>query len=146
MSRETRRKAYGRGQRAETLAAWWLRLKGYRILVRSFRVAAGEIDLIARRGRLIALIEVKARPSLEQARAAILPRQRECIARAAEVFLQRHPELAARRRSSCSVIRNWPGSTCASTWCCSCPDSCRATSPMPGIPKRLCPGRAVPRV
>ena len=94
MTRETRRKAYGRGRRAETLAAWWLRLKGYRILARGFRVAAGEIDLIARRGHLIALVEVKARPSLEQAGAAILPRQRERIARAAEVFLQRHPELA----------------------------------------------------
>ncbi len=94
MSRETRRKAYGRGQRAETLAAWWLRLKGYRILARGFRVTAGEIDLIARRGRLIALVEVKARPSLEEAGAAILPRQRERIARAAEVFLQRHPGLA----------------------------------------------------
>ena len=94
MSRETRRRAYGRGQRAETLAAWWLRLKGYRILARGFRVAAGEIDLIARRGRLLALVEVKARPSLEQAGAALLPRQRERIARAAEVFLQRHPGLA----------------------------------------------------
>ncbi len=94
MTRETRRKAYGRGRRAETLAAWWLRLKGYRILARGFRVAAGEIDLIARRGRLIALVEVKARPSLEQAGAAILPRQRQRIARAAEVFLQRHPNLA----------------------------------------------------
>ena len=94
MTRETRRKAYGRGRRAETLAAWWLRLKGYRILARGFRVAAGEIDLIARRGRLIALVEVKARPSLEQAGAAILPRQRQRIARAAEVFLQRHPKLA----------------------------------------------------
>jgi putative endonuclease len=94
MTRETRRKAYGRGRRAETLAAWWLRFKGYRILARGFRVAAGEIDLIARRGRLIALVEVKARPTLDQARNAILPRQRERIARAAEVFLQRHPELA----------------------------------------------------
>ena len=94
MTRETRREAYGRGQRAETLAAWWLRLKGYRILARGFRVAVGEIDLIARRGRLIALVEVKARPSLEEAGAAILPRQRERIARAAEVFLQRHPALA----------------------------------------------------
>ncbi len=94
MTRETRRKAYGRGRRAETLAAWWLRLKGYRILARGFRVAAGEIDLIARRGRLLALIEVKARPSLVQAAAAILPRQRQRIARAAEVFLQRHPGLA----------------------------------------------------
>ena len=94
MTRETRRRAYGRGRRAEALAAWWLRLKGYRILARGFRVAAGEIDLIARRGRLIALVEVKARPSLEQAGTAILPRQRERITRAAEVFLQRHPELA----------------------------------------------------
>ncbi len=94
MSREKRRQAYGRGRRAEALAAWWLRLKGYRILARGFRVAAGEIDLIARRGRLLALVEVKARPSLEQAGAAILPRQRERIARAAEVFLQRHPKLA----------------------------------------------------
>ena len=94
MTRETRREAYGRGRRAETLAAWWLRLKGYRILARGFRVAAGEIDLIARRGRLIALVEVKARPTLDAARNAILPRQRERIARAAEVFLQRHPELA----------------------------------------------------
>jgi len=57
-------------------------------------VGAGEIDLIARRGRLLVLIEVKARPSLEQAAAAILPRQRERIARAAEIFLQRHPGLA----------------------------------------------------
>ncbi len=94
MTRETRRKAYGRGRRAEALAAWWLRLKGYRILARGFRVGVGEIDLIARRGRLLALVEVKARPSLEQAAAAILPRQRERIARAAEVFLQRHPGLA----------------------------------------------------
>ena len=94
MTRDTRRRAYGRGRRAEVLAAWWLRLKGYRIVARGFRVAAGEIDLIARRGRLLALVEVKARPRLEQARAAILPRQRERIARAAEVFLQRYPGLA----------------------------------------------------
>ncbi len=73
MTRETRRQAYVRGRRAEALAAWWLRLKGYRILARGFRVAAGEIDLIARRGRLIALIEVKARPSLEEAGAARWP-------------------------------------------------------------------------
>ena len=54
MTRETRRQAYGRGRRAEAQAAWWLRLKGYRILARGFRVPAGEIDLIARRGRVLA--------------------------------------------------------------------------------------------
>ena len=94
MTGERRRRAYGRGRRAEALAAWWLRLKGYRILARDFRVASGEIDLIARRGRVIALVEVKARPSLDEAREALLPHQRKRIERAAEVFLQRNPALA----------------------------------------------------
>ncbi len=94
MTRETRCRGYARGRRAETLAAWWLRLKGYRILARGFRVASGEIDLIARRGRVLVHVEVKARPSIEEAREALTPRQRRRIERAAEVFLQRHPGLA----------------------------------------------------
>ncbi len=94
MTRETRRRAYGRGRRAEALAAWWLRLKGYRILARGFRVPSGEIDLIARRGRVLAHVEVKARPSLEEAREALTPRQRQRIERAAAAFLQQHPGLA----------------------------------------------------
>ncbi len=94
MTLETRRRAYGRGRRAEALAAWWLRLKGYRIVARGFRVAVGEIDLIARRGRVLAHVEVKARPSIEEAREALTPRQRRRIERAAEVFLQQHPSLA----------------------------------------------------
>ncbi len=94
MTRETRRRAYGRGRRAEALAAWWLRLKGYRILAHGFRVASGEIDLIARRGRVLAYVEVKARPNLEEARQALTPRQRRRIERAAEAFLQQHPGLA----------------------------------------------------
>ncbi len=91
---ERRRKAVRSGRRAEALAAWWLRLKGYRIEARGFRVPAGEIDLIARRGRVLALVEVKARRSLEAAGEAIAPRQRRRIARAAEAYLQRRPALA----------------------------------------------------
>lgn len=91
---ERRRKAVRRGHRAEALAAWWLRLKGYRIEARGFRAPAGEIDLIARRGRVLALVEVKARRSLEAAGEAIAPRQRRRIARAAEAYLQRRPALA----------------------------------------------------
>jgi putative endonuclease len=94
MSRLRRRRAYGLGRRAEWMAAWWLRLKGYRILARDFRVAVGEIDLVARRGRTLALVEVKARPDLATAHAAIGPRQRRRIARAAASFVQRHPALA----------------------------------------------------
>jgi len=86
--------AYGRGRRAERVAAWWLRLKGYRILAHGFRVPVGEIDLIARRGRTLALVEVKARPSLDEAREAVSGRQRRRIERAAVSFLQRHPALA----------------------------------------------------
>ena len=62
--RRARRTAYLFGQKAETLAALWLRLKGYRILARRFRAPPGEIDLVARRGRVLALVEVKARADL----------------------------------------------------------------------------------
>ena len=71
----------------------WLRLKGYRILARDFRSPVGEIDLIARRGSVLAVVEVKARQSLEEAGEAIGPRQRARIRNAAIVFLQRHPSL-----------------------------------------------------
>jgi len=94
MTRIRRRLAYGRGRRAETIAAWWLRLKGYRILAHGFRVPVGEIDLVARRGRTLALVEVKARADLQTAQGAIGPRQRRRIERAAASFLQRHPTLA----------------------------------------------------
>lgn len=94
MSRAARRRAYGRGRRAESLAAWWLRLKGYRIVARDFRVPVGEVDLIARRGAVLAVVEVKARDSLHAAGEAVAPRQRRRIARAAAAFVQRRPELA----------------------------------------------------
>ena len=91
---ERRRRAESRGRKAETIAAWWLRLKGYRVLARDFRVPFGEIDLLVQRGRLLAAVEVKARQSHRQAAEAIGPRQRQRIARALSVFLQRRPELA----------------------------------------------------
>ena len=90
-----RRRAYGLGRNAERLAGWWLRLKGYRIVARGFRVPSGEVDLIARRGRTVAFIEVKARADLTRAREAVTPRQRRRIARAATAFLQRREDLAA---------------------------------------------------
>jgi putative endonuclease len=49
------------GRRAETLAAWWLRLKGWTILARRLRLPVGEVDIVARRGRTVAFVEVKAR-------------------------------------------------------------------------------------
>jgi putative endonuclease len=92
-----RRRAYLRGRRAETLAAWLLRLKGYRILARDFRLPVGEIDLVARRGGVLAVVEVKRRSHLAAGLEAVTPRQRRRLARAAEAFQARHPRLRALR-------------------------------------------------
>ena len=56
-----RHAAERRGRGAETLACWYLRLKGWRILARRARVTGGEVDIVARRGRTLAFVEVKAR-------------------------------------------------------------------------------------
>lgn len=66
-----RQAAERRGRQAERIAAWWLRLKGWRILGRRVRTPAGEVDLIARRGRIVAFVEVKARASLDEAQAML---------------------------------------------------------------------------
>lgn len=89
-----RQAAEKRGRSGERLAAWWLRLKGYRIVARGFRTPVGEIDLVARRGRRLALVEVKRRATLAAAAEAISPQQQARIARAAEAFLKRRPDLA----------------------------------------------------
>src|SRR3954470_12698154 len=51
------------GRLAESVAAWRLRLAGYRIVGRNLRVAGREVDLVARRGGLLVVCEVKARRS-----------------------------------------------------------------------------------
>jgi putative endonuclease len=73
-----------RGRQAERLCAWWLRLKGWSILDRRVRTPAGEIDLIARRGSIVAFIEVKARRNDESLDLAIDERRLSRVAAAAE--------------------------------------------------------------
>ena len=86
----------------------WLRLKGYRILARNFRVPVGEIDVIAGRGRILALVEVKARADLATALAAVAPRQWQRIARAATWFAAADRRAADRDwRFDLMVIRAW---------------------------------------
>lgn len=94
MTVSRRRRAWLRGRRGEGLAACWLRLKGYRLLARNFRSGAGEIDLIARRGAILAMVEVKTRGDLVSASEALGPRQRARIVRATHAFLQQRPRLA----------------------------------------------------
>lgn len=91
MSRQGRERA---GRFAETLAAWLLRLRGYRILARRYATPLGEIDLVVRRGDLLVFVEVKRRLAPDAALASLLPPQQARIARAAAAYLQRRPRLA----------------------------------------------------
>jgi putative endonuclease len=79
---EDRRRSLARlaGVDAERLALMFLIGKGYWPLARDYRGRGGEVDLIMRRGRTIVAVEVKARPTLEQAGAAITPAKLRRIA------------------------------------------------------------------
>ena len=96
-ARSRRQKAERRGRLAELMCRWHLRLRGWRIVACDWRCPSGEIDILARRGSVLAIVEVKARRDLDEAAAAVLPRQRRRIARAAAAFLATRPDLATLR-------------------------------------------------
>jgi putative endonuclease len=79
------------GRRAEWTAALWLMLKGYRILGFRLKTPQGEIDLLAVKGPVLAVVEVKRRGSLEEALECVEAEQRERLRRAGRA-------IAARRR------------------------------------------------
>ena len=85
-----RRAAEARGRRAETIATWWLRLHGYRILGQRVRNPRGEIDIVARRGRIVAFVEVKARATAEGLENAIDDYRFRRVAAAAEVAIAQY--------------------------------------------------------
>lgn len=86
--------AEARGRQAERRAALWLRLKGYSILASRVKLPVGEIDLVARKGKLIAFVEVKARARQEDALGAVSVQSWQRIARAAEAWMGQRPKLA----------------------------------------------------
>jgi putative endonuclease len=89
-----RKRHYRRGHRGEGLAALALMLKGYRILARRYRTRLGEIDLIARRGDLVLIVEVKVRPTLIEAMEAVRSLNERRIEAAADLWLARQPDHA----------------------------------------------------
>ncbi|MEL6258448.1 MAG: YraN family protein [Pseudomonadota bacterium] len=95
MAEAARRAAERRGRRGETLAAAWLRMKGYKILDQRARTPVGEIDLIAARSGLLVLVEVKARPSLDAALGAVPPGAWRRIQAAADAWIVRRPSYSA---------------------------------------------------
>lgn len=80
------------GRSAEVVAAVWLMARGWRILGFRLKTPQGEIDLLAKRGGILAVVEVKTRASIEAALASVHPSQQARLVRAGEA-------VAARRRS-----------------------------------------------
>jgi putative endonuclease len=85
--------AFRTGHRAEWLAAAWLMLRGYRILGFRLKSRAGEIDLLARRGRILAVVEVKRRATMEAALLALKPDQHRRLVAAGEAVRRNRPAL-----------------------------------------------------
>ncbi|HTU54022.1 MAG TPA: YraN family protein [Acetobacteraceae bacterium] len=90
------RKAAARGVGAEARAAAALEADGWVVRARRMRTAAGEIDIVAEKEGMLAFVEVKARPALAEAAAALSARQRARLLRAAEIVLSQHPEWGKR--------------------------------------------------
>ncbi|HYI48795.1 MAG TPA: YraN family protein [Allosphingosinicella sp.] len=102
-----RRRAERGGRRAERIAAWWLRLKGWRILAIRARTPVGEVDIVARRGRTLAFIEVKARAKASNADWALDDYRLRRVMRAAEALLARYTREGDTIRIDAMIVTPW---------------------------------------
>ena len=80
------------GDRGERLAAEHLERAGWTILHRNFRLGHREVDLVARRGEVVAFVEVKTRAGLGYGHPleAITLRKRREIQQVAQIWVERH--------------------------------------------------------
>lgn len=90
MNRQDYEKA---GRRAEGLAAWYLRAKGYRVLAQRYKTKDGEIDIIAKRRNILAIVEVKQRATQEAAEASLTTQAEKRISAAAGIFFSQTPSV-----------------------------------------------------
>ena len=99
-----------RGRGAETIAALWLRLHGWRILARRAKVRGGEVDIVARRGRTLAFIKVKARATVDAAAFSLDAYRLRRVVVAAERLAPRYMRDGDELRIDAIYIvpRRWP--------------------------------------
>ncbi|WP_373488002.1 YraN family protein, partial [Blastomonas sp.] len=91
-------------------AAWWLRLHGWRILASRVRTAHGEIDLVARRGRVVAFVEVKRRNRAADLDDSIDYHRLSRVAAAAELAMPRYVRTGEDARIDAILLApgRWP--------------------------------------
>jgi len=107
--REKGAQAYDRGLAAERLARWLLLAKLYRIVGERVKTRAGEVDILARKGKTLIIVEVKARQTLEGAANAVSPKQWARLLRAGEILLSREPDGTSLRFDVVHVVPGrWP--------------------------------------
>ena len=103
----SRARAERGGRRAESIAAWWLRLKGWTILARRVRTPVGEIDLVARRGRITAFVEVKRRAGQAEADWALDYYRLRRVVAAAEALAPRYARPGGDIRIDAMFVTPW---------------------------------------
>jgi putative endonuclease len=98
------------GRRGESLAAWYLRLKGWRVLARRVKTPRGEIDLVVKRGGLVAFVEVKWRASARELDFAIDAYRLRRVAAAVEAVAHRYAARGEDIRIDVVLLapRSWP--------------------------------------
>lgn len=96
-----------RGRRGEAIAAWFLRLQGWRIVGERIKTPRGEIDLIARRGKTVAFVEVKSRTKRTDLDLAISPLSLRRVAAAAEILLPKHGKACENMQIDVILIAPW---------------------------------------
>lgn len=102
-----RRRAETWGRRAEDIAGWWLRLKGYRILAKRVRTPFGEVDLVIRRGTTLVFVEVKARLDAASAASSISQVNQRRVSRASNALLARFGRGCEAVRIDVVLISPW---------------------------------------
>ncbi|APG62462.1 hypothetical protein LPB140_06295 [Sphingorhabdus lutea] len=90
----SRIEAENKGRRAEKIAAWWLRLHGWQILTMRAKTPKGEVDIIARRGKSVIFVEVKARDNEQALGTAIGEYQLKRVAAAAQFLIPKYAKNA----------------------------------------------------
>jgi putative endonuclease len=102
-----RRAAEQQGRQGERIAAWWLRIQGWRIVGQRVRTGRGEVDLVARRGKTLAFIEVKTRGDDAALALAIDDYRLRRVTAAAEALVARYGAGAEGVRIDVMLVRPW---------------------------------------